>query len=460
MVKDHSVGVLARGSRHRWALLRRMKLTAGGQVVAGVNRMRIASLVIAGTLVVVSGDVCAAAGSQQWVVYGKKIYTAPDAAVIDDGVVVVRDGRIAAVGKRGAVAVPAGAQESTCSDGFITAGFQDSHVHFTGQQFQNAANAPAPVLEQALAAMLTRSGFTTVVDVGSDGGNTFSLRDRIEKGEVRGPRILAVGWPLYPANGVPFYLDDLPRALLDRLPQPANVEEALKVVRSNMDGGADGTKLFIATPQRGGTVKRMAPQIAYAAVEETHRRGKLAMAHPTDIDGVRAAATAGVDILLHTTLSGRTAWPDDLVLELVAKHVSLVPTLKLWRHELDKANVPASIQAQLIAPTLEQLRSFAAAGGQVLFGTDIGYMTDFDLTEEYELLATAGRTPMQILASLTTTPAMRWNESKRRGRIAPGMDADLVVLAADPAADPKSFAKVRCTFRHGASLYDSATSGS
>ena len=58
-------------------------------------------------------------------------------------------------------------------------------------------------------------------------------------------------------------------------------------------------------------------------------------------------------------------------------------------------------------------------------------------------------TPMQILASLTTAPAARWKEDERRGRVAPGFDADLVVLAADPADDVKNFAKVRCVFRGG-----------
>lgn len=85
-------------------------------------------------------------------------------------------------------------------------------------------------------------------------------------------------------------------------------------------------------------------------------------------------------------------------------------------------------------------------GGEVLFGTDVGYMTDADPADEYELMAKAGPTPMQVLASLTSPPASRWKDSDRRGRVAPGMDADLVVLDADPTVDARNFAKVRCTF--------------
>ena len=65
------------------------------------------------------------------------------------------------------------------------------------------------------------------------------------------------------------------------------------------------------------------------------------------------------------------------------------------------------------------MRAYAQAGGQILFGTDVGYMTDYDPAEEYRLMARA-LTPMQILASLTTAPAARWKEEARRGRVAGG----------------------------------------
>jgi imidazolonepropionase-like amidohydrolase len=63
---------------------------------------------------------------------------------------------------------------------------------------------------------------------------------------------------------------------------------------------------------------------------------------------------------------------------------------------------------------------------------------------------------MQILASLTTAPAARWKENSRRGALRPGMDADLVVLDADPAEDATHFARVRCTYRGGELIYSSA----
>ena len=138
---------------------------------------------------------------------------------------------------------------------------------------------------------------------------------------------------------------------------------------------------------------------------------------------------------------------------MTARKMSVIPTFKLWRYELLKENVPAEVIDKLIGSTLQELRNFMAAGGQVLFGTDVGYMHEYDPTDEYVYMSQAGMTPMQILATLTTAPATRWKEEKRRGRLVPAADADLVVLAGDPADDVRNFARVRCTIRGGKPIY-------
>jgi len=100
-----------------------------------------------------------------------------------------------------------------------------------------------------------------------------------------------------------------------------------------------------------------------------------------------------------------------------------------------------------------EVEAFAKGGGQLLFGTDVGYMADFDPTDEYALLANAGLSPMDILASLTTAPAARWQDGERRGRVASGFAADLVVLDGDPATDVRHFADVQCTIRGGREVF-------
>jgi imidazolonepropionase-like amidohydrolase len=68
-------------------------------------------------------------------------------------------------------------------------------------------------------------------------------------------------------------------------------------------------------------------------------------------------------------------------------------------------------------------------------------------------MAQAGLTPMQILTSLTTAPAARWQQTNRRGRVQAGLDADLVVLNDDPAADVRHFSDVKCTIRGGREIF-------
>ena len=117
--------------------------------------------------------------------------------------------------------------------------------------------------------------------------------------------------------------------------------------------------------------------------------------------------------------------------------MALIPTLKLFGH------------LGHIAAIQKQVADYALAGGQILFGTDVGFLPDTNPAAEYALMAGAGLDWRAVLASLTTAPAERFGESGRRGRVAAGLDADLVVLGADPATDPAAFAKVRHTIRGG-----------
>ena len=93
----------------------------------------------------------------------------------------------------------------------------------------------------------------------------------------------------------------------------------------------------------------------------------------------------------------------------------------------------------------------------LLFGTDAGYRAEVDPTAEHQLLAKAGLPFAARLAMLTTAPATRFGVAARTGRLAPGLDADLVVLDGDPRTDPTAFARVRTTVRRGVVLYEEET---
>jgi imidazolonepropionase-like amidohydrolase len=382
-----------------------------------------------------------------------RLYVSPEAPAVENAAVLIVDGKIAAAGPADGIAKRGVSRLGACDGGIVAAGFQNSHVHFTEPKFADAASRPAAELAAAMAEMLNRWGFTTVVDTASLLENTVALRARVDAGEIPGPRILTAGAALYPKDGIPIYLRDLPPAILERLPQPSSIDEALAVVQGNLDGGANATKLFLMTPQGDSRYAFMKPDIALAAADETHRRGLPVLAHPTDIEGINLAIEAGVDVLVHTTIGeGKTAWDEALVEQMLAKDMAVAPTLMLFPYELKRMKLPERVVELATGDAIEQVRVYSRAGGQILFGTDVGYMADYDPTEEYRLMARA-LSPMEILASLTTAPAARWKEEERRGRVAPGMDADLVVLDADPAADPANFAKVRCTIRGGRLLY-------
>jgi imidazolonepropionase-like amidohydrolase len=195
-------------------------------------------------------------------------------------------------------------------------------------------------------------------------------------------------------------------------------------------------------------------EVARAAADETHRRGKLVFAHPSSQEGIRVILESGVDVMVHTT-AGAGPWPPELIGEIIRKRVSVIPTLQLWGFEMNKAAVGDDVKARFVNDGVEQLRAFAKSGGDILFGTDVGYMTVYDPAEEYTLMAKAGMSHIDILASLTTAPARRFREERLRGKIAPGMQADLVVLRGDPADDVRNFARVRYTLRKGKVIYRS-----
>jgi imidazolonepropionase-like amidohydrolase len=371
---------------------------------------------------------------------GAKVYPSPEAKPITNSVILIEGGKITFVGPQQEARLSPDTTVLNCRGMFVTAGFQNSHVHFTEPKWSNAAGLPAAQLTHQLQEMLTRYGFTTVVDTGSVVGNTVALRKRIEAGEVQGPRILTAGGPLYPKNGIPYYLSDLPPEILQQLQQPATPEEGAADAARMLDAGANIIKLFTGSWVSRGKVLPMDPKIAAAAVEVAHRRGALVFTHPSNAAGLEVALTAHVDVLAHA-IEDMRGWTPAYLERMKAAHMTLVPTLYLFSKDDDLASI------------LKEVGDYSHMGGQILFGTDVGFLNHYDTTDEFKLMQRAGLGFPEILASLTTTPAERFKEEKTRGRVAMGMDADLVVLSADPATDVANFAQVRYTIRKGRVIY-------
>lgn len=385
-----------------------------------------------------------------------RIVAAPDAAAIDRGTVLVRDGRIVAVGQGSEVEVPEGAQVVDAEGRTVLAGFWNSHAHFLAPTMMQADTQPAARLSARMGEMLMQWGFTTVFDLGSLDGNTAALQRRIASGEVDGPLILSVRAPFFPAGGTPSYVRDL----LQRIGAPsfevADTDAAAFRARRQIESGADGVKLFIGAIVEGGTgVLHMDAAVAEAAAKPARDADKPVFAHPTDARGVDLALEAGVDVLSHAAPAAGP-WSDAVVSRLVQADVAVVPSLMLFEVELAKEGVPADIGQGLIDTAGQQARALHEAGGTLLFGTDVGYIEPVDPTREYRLLADAGLDWRAVLESLTTAPARRFGHGDRKGRVAVGFDADLVLLDGDPQDDAEAFANVAMTIRGGRVMYDDA----
>jgi len=401
------------------------------------NLVRVASYLLVLHLAASTGN---ADETRPLALVGAKVYPSPTAAPLLDAVVLIAGGIITEVGERGAVQVPKDARVIDCTGKAVVAGFWNSHVHFTQPAWDNAASAAATSLEEHIQEMLTRWGVTTAWDLGSNPINSLALRRRVDSGELPGPQILLAG-SIFPKGGHPVYL---PAQM--QLPEAATPDEAAQMARDDLQMGLNGMKLFTGAYMGNKPVVNMDAATAKAAVDVAHAQGKRVFAHPQNKVGVEVVLAARVDILAHTVPTERDYTPEQLA-QFKSQGTALIPTLSLWTTVVFD---PAAT-ARLVQSGINQLKTFSANGGAILFGTDVGFTKVYDTSLELELM---GRTlsDMEVLASLTTNPALYFKAAKK-GRVERGFDADLVVLDGDPAIDVHNFAKVIYTIRSGQVIY-------
>jgi imidazolonepropionase-like amidohydrolase len=365
------------------------------------------------------------------------IYTDPWSEPIADSALVVEGGHIAALGSRQRVPIPKDAQIIDCGGAALTAGFWNSHVHFTQRKWADAGTLAAAELGLHLQEF-TRYGFTSLFDLSSNLANTHAIRRRIESGEVDGPRIRSTGEGIIAAGAAP------PETVFDAmgwmkvaLHEVDGPDDAAAAARALLAAGADAIKIFAsAAPSMPDS--RVSQESMRAAVDVAHAAQKPVFVHPNDGDDVMRAVRAGVDVVAHTFPRSQS-WEDELG-AVRAAEIALIPTLTLWTGDARRAAV-------------EQLAAFRTGGGTILFGTDYGAV-GADPSQEYALMAQARMSFREILASLTTAPARRFGHSHIAGTLVPGDQADIVVLNGDPSKDPTAFADVRLTLRAGRKLYE------
>lgn len=384
---------------------------------------------------------------------GAKIYPSPSENPIEKGVIVIRNGKISAVGELGKVKLPPKINRLDCTGMTVTAGFWNCHVHFTELKWEESQTLPAAQLTGQLQEMLTSYGFTSVFDTGSYWEITSALRQRIESGEVDGPQIFTTGEILFPKNGVP-PLEAVKAAggIARPMPEAQTSEQAVQLAKQKLKAGTDGVKLYAQTFWNPNL--KIPVDIIKAITAEAHRQHKPVFVHPSNQYGLEAAIESGVDVLVHTTPQ-TGPWDATTVSKMKQVNMALVPTLTLWHIELEREGAPPEDQKGFQTRGVNQLRAYFQAGGQILFGTDVGYIPVYDTTEEFEQMERAGMRFSDILATLTTAPAGRFGKPNQTGKIAAGALADLVVLESDPGQNIRAFSKVKFTLRHGKIIFQS-----
>jgi imidazolonepropionase-like amidohydrolase len=385
--------------------------------------------------------VASAASAQTLVLRGGSVYASPDAAPLPDAVIVISNGAISAVGGASDVQIPPDARVIDCTGKTIVAGFWNSHVHLTEAVWKSAASGPAAPLTAHMQEMLTRWGFTTVWDLGSNPDDSLPLRRRVNSGEVAGPNILLAG-NMFPRGGHPVYV---PREV--QVPEVATPDEAAETARQFLAMGHDGIKLFTGSFMGDKPVVNMDTTVAKAAVDIAHAQGKPVFAHPQNKAGVETVIAAGVDILAHTVPSQPDGYTSEQLARFKSQGIALIPTLSLFTTVV----LDPAVTARLVAATVNQLKQFSENGGVVLFGTDVGFIKLYDTSLEYELMHRA-LSEKEVLATLTTNPA-KYFKAAKKGKVETGFDADFAILDGDPLADVRNLAKVAYTIRAGQVIY-------
>jgi imidazolonepropionase-like amidohydrolase len=254
---------------------------------------------------------CGLSRASDLALVGGKIYPSPTAAPIENGSIVVHDGRIVAVGSSATIKIPRDAKVIDCKGLVVTAGFWNSHVHILTPGLLHAEKLSSEQITSQLEEMLTRWGFTTVFDIASVLDNTTLIRRRIESGEAKGPRILTVGEPFWAKGGTPIYVKDFLLTNHISIPEVESSAQAAERVRQQVHDGADGIKIFAGSVE-ANSILIMPLDLAKVIVAEAHRAGKPVFAHPANDAGVEVALQSGVDILAHTSASGGP-WPSSSV---------------------------------------------------------------------------------------------------------------------------------------------------
>jgi imidazolonepropionase-like amidohydrolase len=304
-----------------------------------------------------------------------------------------------------------------------------------------------------------RSGFTTVRNLGlfvQTGGLLLdvALRKAIDHGWIPGPRVVAAGHAITPTGG---HLDPTMFQAFAPHVLPLTVEEGIadgvdevrRAVRYQIKHGAQLIKVCAS----GGIMSHTGPAGAQqysddelrAIADEAHRAGLKVAAHAHGDQGIRAAIEAGIDCIEHGSLMS-----DETLDLFVERGVFLVPTTYL-ADGMDVSRAAPELQAKAaeVFPRAKETVSKAIArGAKIACGTDAPAIPHGRNAKELIALVDRGMTPAQAIRAATTVAA-ELIDADDRGRLAPGLLADVIAVPGDPTADIGVTEQVRFVMKGG-----------
>ncbi len=386
------------------------------------------------------------AAAETVVITGARLVDVVAGKTVANPVVVVVDGRITTVGTAGSVSVPAGAKTIDLAGMTLLPGLIDMHVHLTGDArlgwYSDIEHVPAfgTVVGVANAGRTLDAGFTTVRNVGSADYADVALKQGIEAGYARGPRIVPAAYALGATGG---HCDDSrfnPSVIVDRSGVASGPQGFREKVREMHRAGADVIK-YCAT---GGVFstrdtvdgQQLTQEEMDALVDEAHRLRMKVAVHAHGAEGIKAAIRANADTIEHASLADAEAFT-------LAKQHGTWFSMDIYNDDYilaegAKNGVPEANLAKERAIGLKQRQTFQAAhkaGVKMVFGTDAGVYPHGDNARQFAKMTEWGMTPMQAIQAATVNAGEALGMAADVGAIAPGRYGDIIAVKGDPTAD-------------------------
>jgi imidazolonepropionase-like amidohydrolase len=420
------------------------------------------------------------ASDQATVLRGARVIDGVSGNLIDNATIVIRDGRILAIGPAASVTPPPNSNVIDYSGKTIIPGLISDHSHVG--IFAGAKSAPENYNRNFILQQLRQYeayGVTAVTALGLNGPLFYELRQDMHAGRLPGADLFGADQGIGAVGGQPsaaaVQVGD------NQISRPNGEERARAAIRDMAARKTDLVKIWLDSA--GGLMPKIKPEVYSAVIDEAHKNGLRVAAHIYDLDDAKAIVRAGVDIIAHGV---RDKAVDAELIEMVkARSVWYIATIGLdesiysfpeqaaWTQEPFVQRVlhpsvhtllddpayrervlaaPATAKARAaVANNKENLKTLHDAGVRIGFGSDSGVGMRYAGVAEHRELALsveAGLTPLQAL-TLATSNAAALLKLEDRGVLAPGKLANLVVLDGDPTLDIGNSKKIHAVWHRG-----------